>query len=169
VSGSHITAGTAKMNDSYFNTSTYSAAAWRRLVMCQEIAHDFGLDHQDENFNNGNLGTCMDYTNSPLGPPSNEHPNAHDFDQLETIYNHLHSSQSTVGSGPGKGNNGAAPPAFNDLDAEGPGQWGRLVRQSRDGGISTYELDFGRGFKIITHVTWTMEMAEKNRAHMNHD
>ncbi len=35
--------------------------------MCQEIGHDFGLDHQDENFNNPNLGTCMDYTNDPLG------------------------------------------------------------------------------------------------------
>ena len=26
----------------------------RQLVMCQEIAHDFGLDHNDENFSNTN-------------------------------------------------------------------------------------------------------------------
>jgi hypothetical protein len=169
ASGSHITQATTKVNDSYFNTSTYNTPAWRRLVMCQEIAHDFGLDHQDENFNNGNLGTCMDYTNDPDGPPSNEHPNAHDFAQLETIYAHLDST-TTVGSsaptGPGRG---AAPPAFNDLTpGDSPAQWGRLVAQSRDGGQSVYELDFGRGYKIITHVTWTMEMAAKNRAAMGH-
>ena len=57
VSGSHITQGTSKMNDTYFNTAQYNTPVWRRLVMCQEIAHDFGLAHQDENFNNPNLGT----------------------------------------------------------------------------------------------------------------
>jgi hypothetical protein len=40
--------------------------------MCQEVGHTFGLDHQDENFNNTNLGTCMDYTNDPS---TNQHPN----------------------------------------------------------------------------------------------
>ncbi|CAN5260906.1 hypothetical protein BH20ACT24_BH20ACT24_06280 [soil metagenome] len=88
LSGSHITQGTAKVNDTYFNQAQYNTPAWRNLVMCQEVAHTFGLDHQDENFNNANLGSCMDYTNDPDGPPSNEHPNAHDFEQLETIYSH---------------------------------------------------------------------------------
>src|SRR5215211_1218831 len=36
----HITQGTAKMNDTYFNTASYNTPAWRQLVMCQEIAHD---------------------------------------------------------------------------------------------------------------------------------
>ena len=58
------------MNDSYFNTAKYNTPAWRRLVMCQEVTHDFGLDHQDEIFNNANLGSCMDYTNDPDGKPS---------------------------------------------------------------------------------------------------
>lgn len=167
LSGGHISQAITKVNDSYFNTASYNKPEWRRLVMCQEIAHDFGLAHQDENFNNGNLGSCMDYTNNPLGPPSNEHPNSHDFAQLESIYSHTHSASTVGGGGPGRGN--SAPPAFNDLmPGDGPGQWGRLVRQSRDGGISTYELDFGHGFKVITHVTWTVEMAEKNRAAMGH-
>jgi hypothetical protein len=65
VSGSHITQAITKVNDTYFDTATYNTPAWRRLVMCQEIAHDFGLDHQDENFNNANLGSCMDYTSDP--------------------------------------------------------------------------------------------------------
>lgn len=95
LTGGHIYKGYVKLNDSYFNTSTYNKPEWRRLVTCQEVGHTFGLDHQDENFNNANLGTCMDYTNNPLGPPSNEHPNAHDYDQLETIYSHLDSSDTT--------------------------------------------------------------------------
>jgi hypothetical protein len=96
LSGGHISQAITKLNDTYFDTPQYNTPAWRRLVMCQEIAHDFGLDHQDENFGNPNLGSCMDYTNDPDGPPSNEHPNQHDFDQLIAIYSHLDST-STVG------------------------------------------------------------------------
>ena len=92
VNGSHIVQGTTKVNDTYFNTAKYNTPAWRQMVMCQEVGHTFGLDHQDEIFNNTNLGTCMDYTNDPTGKAgtngtlSNEHPNQHDYDQLATIY-----------------------------------------------------------------------------------
>ena len=86
ASGKHITQGVVKVNDFYFNTPTYNTTAWRNLVMCQEIGHTFGLDHQDENFDNANLGTCMDYTNDPS---SNQHPDTHDYQQLEDIYAHL--------------------------------------------------------------------------------
>src|SRR5512141_1805334 len=89
--GVHITKGYVKLNDYYFNTSTYNTPAWRQLVVCQEVGHTFGLDHQDTNFNNTNLGTCMDYTSNPYGPPDNEHPNQHDYDELVTIYSHLDS------------------------------------------------------------------------------
>jgi hypothetical protein len=166
VSGSHITGGTTRVNDSYFNTATYNSPAWRQFVMCQEIGHDFGLDHQDENFNNANLGTCMDYTNNP---GTNQHPNAHDYEQLEDIYAHLDSTTTIGASAPTGPGRGAAPPAWHELTpGDTPAQWGRLVAQSRDGGQSVYELDFGRGYKIITHVTWTLEMAERNRAAMGH-
>jgi len=158
--GTHITQGTTKLNDTYFNTAQYNTPAWRRLVMCQEIAHDFGLDHQDEIFNNPNLGSCMDYTDDPDGgpggasetDPSNEHPNLHDYEEIELIYAHLDSS-TTIGQSV-NGNNGQAPPAMNDLNLEGPGQWGRLVSSSRNGRVQTYELDFGHGNKVITHVFW---------------
>ena len=88
--------GTTKVNDSYFNTAAYNKPAWRYLVMCQEVGHTFGLDHQDETKTNANLGTCMDYTNDPDGgaggasatDPSNEQPNQHDYDQLVSIYTH---------------------------------------------------------------------------------
>jgi hypothetical protein len=154
VNGSHITKAITKMNDSYFNTSTYNSSAWRQFVVCQEIGHTFGLDHQDEDFDNTNLGSCMDYTNNP---GTNQHPNQHDYDQLEAIYAHLDST-TTVGqtvSGPGRGN-GAAPPAM-DIDLDGPGQWGRQIRGSREQGHSTYVLDFGGGHKVFTFVLWTSE------------
>jgi hypothetical protein len=149
VSGLHITQATTKVNDTYFTTATYNTPAWRRLVMCQEIAHDFGLDHQDEVFNNPNLGSCMDYTSDPDGPLSNEYPNTHDFAQIEAIYAHLDST-TTVGSALPSG----TPPAMGQIDFDTPGQWGRLVRANGNGRVEVYELDFGRGHKVITHVVW---------------
>ena len=148
VSGDHITAATTRVNDTYFNTATYNTPAWRQLVMCQEVGHDFGLDHQDENFNNANLGTCMDYTSNPDGGggfgPGNLHPNAHDYDQLEIIYNHLDRT-STVGS----------LGAVSAQDSEDqPAQWGRLIRSSRNGRVHIYELDLGNGRRVFTHVFW---------------
>ena len=65
--GPHIRRALAKMNDYYFKMAYYDTPAWRALVMCQEIGHDFGLDHQDTNFYNINLGSCMDYTGAPAG------------------------------------------------------------------------------------------------------
>ncbi len=150
ISGLHITQGTVKLNDTYFNTSTYNTPGWRNLVSCQEVGHTFGLDHQDTNFNNTNLGTCMDYTNNPYGPPDNEYPNQHDYDELVTIYTHLDST-TTVSSATATQHQ---PPAMNDIDLEGPGQWGKLVGESSSGRTQVYELDFGGGHKIVTHVIW---------------
>ena len=65
----------AKMNDTYHDAAPYNRDGWRDMVMCQEVGHTFGLGHQDENFSNGNLGTCMDYTSDPDGPPANRAPN----------------------------------------------------------------------------------------------
>lgn len=155
ASGSHIVQGTAKMNDTYFKTAKYSDPAWRRFVMCQEIAHTFGLDHQDENFSNANKGTCMDYTSDPVGPLSNEHPNQHDFDQLETIYDPAfggHTDSTTTLSQTSA--QGRMPPALTDIDFETPAQWGRLIRSTNGGRTELYELDFGGGHKLFTFVIW---------------
>jgi hypothetical protein len=147
ANGSHITQATTKVNDTYFETPTYNTPAWRRLVMCQEIAHDFGLDHQDENFDNSNLGTCMDYTSDPDGPPSNEHPNSHDFQQLVTIYTHLDSFNSYDTSNP-------MPPGFANANVHAVENWGEKIHESADGRSALYVRDFGDGFKIFTHVFW---------------
>ena len=146
---SHIYQATTKVNDTYFNQAQYNTPAWRRLVMCQEIAHDFGLDHQDENFNNANLGSCMDYTSDPDGPPSNEHPNAHDFAQLVSIYKHLDST-STVGAA----TSADLPPGFANADMHAQENWGEKVRESANGRADLYVRDFGNGYKIFTFVIW---------------
>jgi len=154
ASGSHITQGTVKLNDTYFNTSTYNAPAWRQFVVCQEVGHTFGLDHQDEVFTNVNLGTCMDYTNDPsgtlYGEPSNEHPNVHDYDQLGTIYAHLDSFTTVMASVLGKG----AASAARDIDTGNPSEWGQSIRNSSDGRSSLFERDFGHGQKVFTFVVW---------------
>ncbi|WP_412542952.1 hypothetical protein R8Z50_10860 [Longispora sp. K20-0274] len=80
--GTHINQASAKMNDTY---EAGRGAAERQGVMCQEVGHDFGLGHQDENMDNANLGTCMDYTRDWS---TNQHPNQHDYDQLAAIYGH---------------------------------------------------------------------------------
>lgn len=158
INGLHITQAITKVNDTYFNTSTYNKPEWRRLVMCQELAHDFGLDHQDETFDNPNLGSCMDYTSNPLGPPSNEHPNAHDYEQIETIYAHTDST-TTIGAALPKD----MPPAMGQIALDTPAQWGRLVRTNRNGRVQVFEADFGGGHRVITHVFWADPAADGRR------
>lgn len=142
ISGSHITQGVTKMNDTYFNTSTYNTPAWKQFVVCQEVGHTFGLDHQDENFNNANLGSCMDYTSNP---GTNQHPNAHDYAQLETIYAHLDSTNTAFSTTV----NGKAP-----VDLDNPTEWGKAVKQDAQGKDSVFEKDLGQGKKLLTHVLW---------------
>src|SRR5438034_1547589 len=143
VSGLHITQGTVRLNDTYFNTSTYNTTAWRNLVSCQEVGHTLGLDHQDTNFNNANLGTCMDYTNNPS---TNQHPNKGDYDELLCIYDPASAGQTLTTAthscrGTGHldstttvGQTTTLPNAMTDLDFDNSGNWGRLVSESRDHG-----------------------------------
>ncbi|MBI5004362.1 hypothetical protein HZC00_04670 [Candidatus Kaiserbacteria bacterium] len=143
ASGTHITQGTVKLNDTYYNTAKYNTPVWRQFVVCQEIGHTFGLDHQDEAFDNPNLGTCMDYTSDPF---TNQHPNTHDYEMLETIYAHLdtiNTSSSVVASA-----------ASADIDTSNRSEWGREIKRSRDGRTSLHERDLGRGQKVFTFVVW---------------
>jgi len=96
--GTHITQGSAKMNDTYFNTATYNNPNERLHVICQEIGHTFGLGHTSENGTSQN--TCMDYfsnTGANATSTLSTHPNQHDYDQLGLIYTHTDST-TTVAS-----------------------------------------------------------------------
>ena len=142
ANGDHITQATVKLNDTYFNTAQYNTTAWRNLVSCQEVGHTFGLDHQDEVFDNPNLNTCMDYTNNP---GTNQHPNPHDYEQLEAIYAHLDTTTTVA----------AAPAGFANADVHATENWGEKV--SDNGKSALFVRDFGNGFKIFTFVIWASE------------
>ena len=153
VSGDHITKGYVKVNDSYFNTSTYNTPEWRQLVMCQEVGHVFGLGHQDEDFNNPNLNTCMDYASDP---ESNQSPNQHDYDQLAAIYGHLDTFDSWAAApvdgggkpkGNGKGKKGTPPGLAIS-------EWGKAISTDGKGRPDLFEVDLGNGNKAFTHVLW---------------
>lgn len=143
ASGEHITQGTVKVNDTYFKTAQYNTPAWRNMVMCQEVGHTLGLDHQDVSYDPPNLGTCMDYTNDPS---TNQHPDGHDYGQLEAIYAHLDGSATVAQTAPSSNASAA------DLNRQDT--WGRAVRYSADGRAIAFERDLGRGEKEFTFVIW---------------
>lgn len=145
ASGDHITQGVTKMNDTYFNIRNYSTSSWRNLVMCQEVGHVLGLDHQDEDFSNINLGTCMDYTSSP---DSNQHPNAHDYAQLEVIYSHL-DTITTVGQ---TFNPSSLAKEIAQADLDDQREWGKRVKGNNK--VAIFERNFGGGQKVFTFVIW---------------
>ena len=120
----HIAQGIVEFNETYFSQAQYNTTAYKQLVACQEIAHTFGLGHQDENQTNPNLGSCMDYTRDPDGPPTNEHPNAHDFEEIAIIY--AHDDGAKKGGSP-----------------FGNGASSRSVQVRQDG-----------AYTVITHILW---------------
>jgi hypothetical protein len=135
--GSHITQGTVKNNDSYFGDSSYqyNNAAEMQHVICQEIGHTLGLDHQDES--GISLNTCMDYYhNTSSTDTKSTHPNRHDYDELAVIYEHLDTT-TTIGSSadflPDAVPSFAAATRLND---------------------STFVDDLGNGNKLVTYVVW---------------
>ena len=166
ISGTHITKGYTKLNDTYFNMPGYNTPAWRRMVTCQELAHDFGLDHQDETFDNPNLGSCMDYTNDPDGgaggasanDPSNEHPNSHDFQQIQSIYSHLDSTTTIAAIVDAMTTAATRPQTMTEI-LSNAGQWGMPVRFDKQGRPNVFALPVGVNHEgevdmEITHVFW---------------
>lgn len=147
ISGGHIVAGSTKLNDTYFAMPQYNTESWKQLVTCQELGHDYGLAHQNEDFNTDLTNSCMEYTSWPSG---NEHPDAHDYQELALIYNHADSAAGTGGStGPGKGKGKALGVDVGDSPAE----WGKAIGKDAAGRPNEFVRNFN-GYTIITHVTW---------------
>lgn len=165
LSNGHISQATTKLNDSYHDFAPYNSPEWRALVACQEIGHDFGLDHQDETFNNVNLGTCMDYTNAPSGGvvngvnygPSNEHPNRHDYDELKIIYGHDDGyTSATASTNFGIRQLGKAPPQSAAGAGDSPAEWGRAIHRDKQGRPDVFEKTLAPGHSVLTHVLWAI-------------
>ena len=146
----HITQGSAKMNDTYFNTATYNNPNERQHVVCQEVAHTFGLDHQSTDGSSQN--SCMDYfsnTGANATSTLSTRPNQHDFDELNIIYAHLDSTTTVAAQ--------ASLTAVASAVSDDQNTWGQLVSQSQNGRSSTYERYEHDGSKTVTHVYWTVE------------
>lgn len=167
ISGEHITKGIVKMNDTYFSKTAYNKPSWRALVLCQEIGHIFGLDHQDESFDNANLGSCMDYTSDPN---PNQHPNAHDYEMLEAIYAHLDTTTTVAQSTSSSRARGLAAgrlyflpfdfaipeiqtPSLDIELGDNPANWGAEISRSVSGNASVFSKKVGNE-EILTHVFW---------------
>lgn len=155
LSDGHIVQAITKLNDTYFDTAKYNTPSWRALVTCQEIGHDYGLGHQDEDFDNADVEqpagsqSCMDYTSAPEG---NETPNGHDYEQLAIMYSHSHSAFQALGPGQSRSNglNGAS-------GGDTPAEWGRAVHFDARGRPDYFMMDLGNGQQKLTHVFWTLE------------
>ncbi len=135
TNGDLITGASVKLNDSYKQNSDH-----KTLIACHEIGHVLGLWHQDEIFGNPNIGTCLDFTNQPLGDLQ---PNSKDYWELEGIYSvfDTFSSLAVVGSGTGAAG----------VDVRSPRNWGRMVRSSPNGNV-VFERDLGYGRKLTTEA-----------------
>ena len=129
TSGGHIVQSTVKVNDSYYNTAKYNTPAWRQSVMCQEVGHAFGLDHQSES-STVDMNTCMDYCSLANVCP-NLSPNQHDWDMLASIYGHNDKTTTLAASAGGSG---------------------RGLRKVRD---SLFVEDLGNGRQRFVFVYWT--------------
>jgi len=153
-SAGHITSGYTKLNDTYFGMDFYNNYDWKQSVTCQELGHNVGLDHQDEDFNNTPLKSCMDYQNPPWPAP-----NTHDFEQLQTIYGHVDAYDSYDGGGDAGGGACNAPPGKGCNKGETPGHngdigWGMSL--GRRGQHETFIRIDPDGTRHITHVTWAL-------------
>jgi hypothetical protein len=138
-SSGHITQGTTKMNDTYFQQARYNTPEERNHVMCQEVGHTFGLGHQDES--GASLGTCMDYSMDP----ASQHPNAHDYEELEAIYSHLDSKTTVGGTSTGSA-------AQDQSDLNNQQNFGRRVYKAKNGYFEVYEKQYHDGSKLISLV-----------------
>jgi hypothetical protein len=152
----HIFVGYTKLNDSYFSDTYYNTFEWKQSVTCQELGHNIGLDHQDEDFNNTSLESCMDYQDPPF-PTAN----AHDFGQLGTIYGHVDSYDSYLKLGGGDGGGTCNAPPGKGCNKSNAGQdngdtgWG--ISLGRRGHRETFIRIDPDGTRHVTFVTWAVE------------
>lgn len=91
----HISDAEVKVNDFYF-TGTYGNDVARDHVLCQEVGHTLGLDHNRIVLLFGR--SCMNDDNGTLNNTSFQTPNAHDAEQLNSIYAHADSGVTSSGA-----------------------------------------------------------------------
>ncbi len=129
----HIDAGVALMNDSYmleFGSVYNDSNAWQH-VLCQEIGHTFGLDHQGS----PKKQSCMN-DRWGLTDLNFVGPNQHDYDTLYEIYGS--GSSDAEGGGSSKPCNPKSPKCQNGANVH-------FAPRPGGGWIVTYTVPPGRG------------------------
>ena len=133
LNGDHITQATAQVNDTWFDTDLYNDPAAKRHVLCQEIGHDFGLDHQYDE------PTCMNDIDG-LFDPSYISPGPHDYAELDAIYAHLDTSGGGGGGKGGKGGGNGKGGSGHSANECNNGFCGSLVRVWEQDGMTVVQF-----------------------------
>ena len=155
----HIVKAYTKLNDTYFAWDFYNNDAWKQSVTCQELGHNIGLSHNDADFYNEPTGTCMDYSSDP---ELNQHPNDHDYEQLEIIYGHIDGYDSYLSGTSDDPDGGTepcnAPPGkgCNKSGVGNNGDSGFGMSLSRRGQVETFIRIGPDGTRLVTFVTWAI-------------
>jgi hypothetical protein len=132
TSTKHILKGVVKVNDSWFNTAAYNNPEAKQHVLCQEVGHTLGLDHQHSTRTTLSM-SCMD-DETGLSDPRFIHPNSHDYEELQIIY--TGHTDSTLAA------------------AARPGSSGGSAREVRRGRESLFVQDLANGDRLFTWVLW---------------
>lgn len=136
-SNGHINYAMAQVNDYYFKTAYYNKPNAKRHVLCQEVGHTLGLDHQ--------AGvSCMNDL-AGLFDTAYISPDPHDISMLDdTIYGHTDST-STIA---------ASSVSSSGKEVGNGNDFGVAIGRDAKGRPNQFVKDLGNGEKVYTWVTW---------------
>ena len=155
--GNNIASSVAKMNDTYLKDASNPE---KQFAMCHEIGHGVGLPHRNENANNADLGSCLDYT---FRFENNMQPDSKvDFDNLERMYGRRPGSRRSLASETPR--TSISSMLWNEKSTEKRedhveeiqpnANWqykaGRLLHQSKHREV--YENHLGNGRRVVTTI-----------------
>jgi len=133
----YIVSSTVRLNDFFMKAATSGS---RQYTICHELGHGFGLPHNDENFFNKDLGSCLDYT---VRPEQNQQPSAYDFERLAELYGAISSGRRSLDR--------IHPGSLSFPKISSNKKW---VSFKRNKYSEDQVMDLGNGYKILRHFVF---------------